>query len=72
MNNRDQGEQLTILEYEPIITWTEHEALVARLDSRAHRAGISPSNVFMLTSVLKDENGHGMIWCVAWCPERIT
>lgn len=60
MNNRDQGERLTVLEYEPIITWTEHEALTARLDSRAHRAGISPSNVFMLTSILKDANGHGM------------
>ena len=60
MNNRDQGERITILEYEPVISWTDHEALVARLDSRAYRAGISPANVFMLTSIIKDEKGHGM------------
>jgi hypothetical protein len=60
MNNRDGGERLTILEYEPIITWPEHESLVARLDSRAHRAGISPSNVFMLTSIIKDVNENPM------------
>jgi DNA invertase Pin-like site-specific DNA recombinase len=60
MSNRDHGERVTILEYDPIITWTEHEALVARLDSRAHRRGISPYNVFMLTSVISDEAGHSM------------
>jgi DNA invertase Pin-like site-specific DNA recombinase len=60
MSNRDGGERLTILEYEPIITWTEHESLVVRLDSRAHRAGISPYNVFMLTSIIRDVNGHPM------------
>jgi DNA invertase Pin-like site-specific DNA recombinase len=59
-SNRDQGERVKILEYDPIISWTDHEALEARLNSRAHRAGISPSNVFMLTSILKDTDGHGM------------
>jgi DNA invertase Pin-like site-specific DNA recombinase len=61
MSNRDGGgERLTILEYEPIITWPEHESLVARLDSRAHRAGISPYNAFMLTSIISDVNKHPM------------
>jgi hypothetical protein len=61
MNNRDGGgERLTVLEFDPIITWPEHDALVARLDSRAHRVGISPSNVFMLTSIIRDTNGHPM------------
>src|SRR5262249_7250941 len=60
MNNRNGAERVTTLEFEPIITWPEHEALVARLDSRARRAGISPFNVFMLSSLLTDHNGHPM------------
>jgi len=50
----------TILEYTGPITWDEHERLVARLDSRAHRKGISPGNVALLTSILIDQAGHPM------------
>lgn len=50
----------TILTYPEIITWSEHEELVTRLTSRAHRAGISPFNVTRLTGVLFDVNGHPM------------
>jgi DNA invertase Pin-like site-specific DNA recombinase len=61
MNNRDNGEETTtILEFEGIITYPQHEQLVERLDSRAHRQGISPANVFMLTGVLFDDAGHPM------------
>jgi len=49
-----------IATYEPILTWDEHKRLVARLDSRAHRKGISPGNVALLTSVLYDDDGHPM------------
>ena len=43
----------TILKYEGIIDWPTHLQLVARrLDSRAHRKGISPGNVALLTSSL--------------------
>ena len=49
-----------ITTYEPIITWDEHKRLVKRLDSRAHRKGISPGNVALLTSILFDEAGHPM------------
>jgi DNA invertase Pin-like site-specific DNA recombinase len=49
-----------IATYEPIISWDEHLRLVARLDSRAHRAGISPGNVALLTSVLFDAESHPM------------
>jgi DNA invertase Pin-like site-specific DNA recombinase len=50
----------TVLEYTGIISWQDHERIVARMDSRAHRKGISPGNVAMLTSVLFDEAGHTM------------
>ena len=50
----------TVARYEGIITWDEHKRLVARLDSRAHRKGISPGNVALLTSILFDEHGHPM------------
>lgn len=53
-------ERVTIAETEGIYTWPEREQLVARLDSRAHRKGISPSNVFLLTGLLSDEHGHPM------------
>lgn len=48
----------TVLKYDGIITWDEHLRLVKRLDSRAHRKGISPANVALLTSTLSDEAGH--------------
>ena len=64
----------TILRYEGIITWDEHLRLVARLDSRAHRAGISPGNVALLTSILFDGEGHPMpainkshAWAAYYC-----
>jgi DNA invertase Pin-like site-specific DNA recombinase len=62
MNNRDAKDQksVIILEFDGIITWPEHEALVARLNSRAHRKGIAPFNVFMMTGLLSDEAGHQM------------
>jgi DNA invertase Pin-like site-specific DNA recombinase len=53
-------ERKTILRYQGIIEWTEHEQLVARLDSRAHRKGISPQNVFLLTGLIFDVSGHPM------------
>jgi len=57
---RQNAAEKTILRYTGIITWQEHEALVARLDSRAYRKGISPANVWMLNRVLFDEAGHAM------------
>ena len=39
---KTEKERKTVLHYDGIITWSEHEQLVARLDSRANRAGISP------------------------------
>lgn len=61
MNNRDgKDQQSIILEFDGIITWPEHEALVARLNSRAHRKGIAPFNVFLMTGLLIDEAGHKM------------
>ena len=50
----------TVLRYKGIITWADHEKLVARLDSRANRKGISPANDYMLTGVLFDNAGHPM------------
>jgi hypothetical protein len=50
----------TVLRYKGIVTWQEHEQLVARLDSRANRKGISPFNAYMLTGILFDEAGHPM------------
>lgn len=57
------GEKVCVQEYQEenaIISWEDHLALVARLDSRAHRKGISPANVFMLTGRLTDPAGHRM------------
>lgn len=49
------------LSYPAIIDWTTHQALVARLDSRANRKGVSPANnVYMLAGLLTDEAGHPM------------
>jgi DNA invertase Pin-like site-specific DNA recombinase len=57
---KTENERKTVLHYDGIITWSEHEQLVARLDSRANRAGISPGNVKMLTGTIVDEAGHPM------------
>jgi hypothetical protein len=63
MNNyyaKTEQERKTVLQYKGIITWPEHEQLVARLDSRANRKGISPGNARMLTGTIIDEAGHPM------------
>ena len=57
---KPESERKTIHRYEGIITWDEHLQLVARLDSRAHRTGISPANVYMLSGILADESGRSM------------
>jgi hypothetical protein len=46
------------LRFPHIITWLEHEAIVARLDARANRKGVSPANAYMLSGVITDEAGH--------------
>lgn len=46
--------------YDPIIDWDTHRVLVALLDSKANRKGISPANAYMLTSIISDANGHSM------------
>jgi DNA invertase Pin-like site-specific DNA recombinase len=55
-----------VCQYDGIITWDEHMRLVARLDSRAHRKGISPKNVALLTSVIFDKAGHPMYRINSW------
>ena len=50
----------TVLRYEGIITWQKHEEIVARLNSRTHRRGISPANTYMLTGIISCEAGHTM------------
>ena len=60
------GKSKTTVRFEPIIMWDEHRQLVARLDSRAYRKGISPGNVALLTSILSDDNGHHMWRKRAW------
>lgn len=50
----------TVAQLEPIISWDEHLRLVARLDSRANRKGISPGNVALLTGILRDSDGAPM------------
>jgi hypothetical protein len=57
---RNESERKTILTYPGILTWREHEQIVARLDSRAHRAGIAPYNVTLLTGIIFDDAGHPM------------
>lgn len=54
----DEQQRKTILTYPGIITWTEHEQIAARMDSRSHRKGISPYNVAMLTGIVTDRQGH--------------
>ena len=65
-NNLPDEKKPVITTYEPIITWDEHQRLVARLDSRAHRKGISPGNVALLTSLLFDAEGHPMYRYKTW------
>jgi site-specific DNA recombinase len=48
----------TVLHYPGIITTQEHDQIVARMDSRAYRKGISPANVYMLTGVIFDGAEH--------------
>lgn len=62
MNNSyaDESERKTILTYPGIIMWAEHEQICARMDSRSHRKGISPANVYLLTGILFDEAGHAL------------
>ncbi len=48
----------TMYECEGILTWDEHKRIDERLTSRAHRKGISPGNVALLTSTLFDSEGH--------------
>jgi len=50
----------TVATFDPIITWDEHLRLVARLDSRAHRKGLSPGVTALLTGILFDQHGHPM------------
>jgi DNA invertase Pin-like site-specific DNA recombinase len=50
----------TIMTYPGIITWSENEQIVARMDSRAYRKGISPANVYMLTGVIFDGAEHAL------------
>jgi hypothetical protein len=57
---RENAEGKTVLRYKGIITWQAHQQLVAQLDSKAHRKGISPANTYMLTGILSDEAGHAM------------
>jgi DNA invertase Pin-like site-specific DNA recombinase len=56
----------TVHKFDGIISWDEHLRLVARLDSRANRAGISPGNVALLTSVLFDALDHPMYRIRSW------
>ena len=48
------------LRFPAIIDWPTHLRVVAKLDSRANRAGISPSNAYLLTGILRDEAGHSL------------
>lgn len=57
---RMNAEGKTILRYQGIATWDEHERLTARLDSRANRKGISPKNSYLLTGIIYDETGSPM------------
>jgi hypothetical protein len=73
MSNSYAGEsqRKTILTYPGIITWTEHEQICARMDSRTHRKGISPANAYLLTSILFDEAGHVLYHVKASHGQRI-
>jgi len=57
---KPEKERKTILRYEGIITWDEHKELVKKLDNKAHRKGISPANVYMLSGILTTESGRRM------------
>jgi hypothetical protein len=57
---KPESERKTILKYERIITWQMHLELVKKLDSKAHRKGVSPANVYMLSGILNTETGRRM------------
>jgi hypothetical protein len=57
---RTNAEGRTILRFQGIITWRQHEEIVVRLDSRTHRKGISPANTYMLTGLISCPAGHAM------------
>jgi DNA invertase Pin-like site-specific DNA recombinase len=57
---RMNKEGKTVLRYDGIIEWNEHLAIVKRLDSRAHRKGISPANTYLLTGIISCDAGHAM------------
>jgi hypothetical protein len=46
------------LRFPEIIKWTEHEAIVKRMDERACRKGSSPSNAYLLSGIMTDDSGH--------------
>lgn len=46
--------------FTPLWSENDRELIVSRMDGRAHRKGISPKNVALLTSVIHDANGHPM------------
>lgn len=57
-DSTDESQRKTIMTYPGILTWAEHEQIAARMDSRAHRRGISPYNVTLLTGIVFDAAGH--------------
>lgn len=57
-DKKPEHERRTVLQFIGIITWSEHEHIVARLDARAYRRGITPANAYLLTGVIFDEAGH--------------
>jgi hypothetical protein len=57
---RMNKEGKTVLRYDGIIKWQVHEQLIARLDSRAYRKGITPANSYMLTGIVSCDAGHAM------------
>jgi DNA invertase Pin-like site-specific DNA recombinase len=57
----------TVHTYDPIITWDEHKRIVARMDKRANRQGISPGNTTaLLTGMLFDADGNPMYRIHGW------
>lgn len=52
--------------YTPLWSPNDTKALQDRIKSRAHRQGISPKNVALLTSILFDANGHPMYRINKW------
>ena len=63
---RQDADGRTVATFEPIFTWSEHQRLVARLDARAHRKGISPGTSALLTGVIFTEDGEPMYRIKHW------